>query len=192
MKSESFPPKLRSLSYVFCRSMNSSVSVELDPSERIFTVLPPATVIAGGNREKRISGDLHRLNVFPIEKGASSAGTTGRHSRLWLSDFIDRYAQKAGKSIHGVSKKSLNLLQSYQQPGNIRELQNVIERSIIVCDTENFSVDESWLSRQSVASEPKGHLELSRKLAAQEKEMIEAAQCANPVDGCPGTIRRRS
>jgi formate hydrogenlyase transcriptional activator len=54
-------------------------------------------------------------------------------------------------------------------------LQNVVERSVIVCETDNFSVDESWLSRQSLASEPKSHLELSKKLATQEKEMIEAA-----------------
>jgi DNA-binding NtrC family response regulator len=73
-----------------------------------------------------------------------------------------------------VNKKSLNLLQSYPWPGNIRELQNVIERSAIVCDTENFSVDDSWLSRQSPSTGPKSQLELSRKLASQEKEMIEA------------------
>jgi DNA-binding NtrC family response regulator len=91
--------------------------------------------------------------------------------------FIDRYARKAGKSIRGVNTKSLELLQSYPWPGNIRELQNVIERSVIVCDTENFSVDESWLSRQPAATQPKSQPELPRKLAAQEKEMIEAALC---------------
>jgi formate hydrogenlyase transcriptional activator len=46
---------------------------------------------------------------------------------------------------------------------------------VIVCETENFSIDESWLSRQPHASEPKSQLELSQKLAAQEKEMIETA-----------------
>jgi formate hydrogenlyase transcriptional activator len=89
--------------------------------------------------------------------------------------FIDRYASKAGKSIRGVNKKSLELLQSYPWPGNIRELQNVIERSVIVCDAENFSVDESWLSRQPLASEPKTQLELARKPVAKEREIIEAA-----------------
>jgi DNA-binding NtrC family response regulator len=89
--------------------------------------------------------------------------------------FIDRYARKAGKSIRGVNKRSLDLLQSYPWPGNIRELQNVIERSVIVCEKENFSVDESWLSRQPLVTEAKGRLDLSEKLAAQEKEMIEAA-----------------
>jgi DNA-binding NtrC family response regulator len=69
----------------------------------------------------------------------------------------------------------LDLLQSYPWPGNIRELQNVIERSVIICETENFSVDETWLAQQPVASESKGQSGLSQKLAAQEKEMIEAA-----------------
>jgi hypothetical protein len=45
----------------------------------------------------------------------------------------------------------------------------------VVCETEHFSVDESWLSRQPVASEPTSRLELSRKFAVQEKELIEAA-----------------
>jgi transcriptional regulator with PAS, ATPase and Fis domain len=89
--------------------------------------------------------------------------------------FIDRYARKAGKSFRGINKKTLDLLLSYPWPGNIRELQNVIERSVIVCETENFSVDESWLSRQPLATEPKSRLDLSEKLAAQEKEIIEAA-----------------
>jgi len=67
------------------------------------------------------------------------------------------------------------LLQSYPWPGNIRELQNVIERSVIVCDAENFSVDKSWLSRQCPVTKPKTNLGLSRRAAAEEKEIIEAA-----------------
>jgi DNA-binding NtrC family response regulator len=88
--------------------------------------------------------------------------------------FIHRYARKAGKSIRGMNAKSLELLQSYAWPGNIRELQNVIERSVIVCDTETFSIDESWLSRQHPAIE-KGSRTVTQKLASQEREMIEAA-----------------
>jgi DNA-binding NtrC family response regulator len=74
-----------------------------------------------------------------------------------------------------LTKQSLELLQSYSWPGNIRELQNIIERSVIVCDTENFSVDESWLSRQPLRSAPKAQPALSRTLANEEIEMIEAA-----------------
>jgi transcriptional regulator with PAS, ATPase and Fis domain len=95
---------------------------------------------------------------------------------LLVEYFIDRYARKAGKSFQAVNKKTLDLLQAYPWAGNIRELQNVIERSVIVCDTENFSVDESWLSRPPLGSgETKSQLDLSRKLATQEKEIIEAA-----------------
>jgi PAS domain S-box-containing protein len=138
-------------------------------------------VIAATNRDLEAAiaagmfrSDLfYRLNVFPIE--VPPLRERQEDIPVLVDYFIDRYARKAGKSIRGINKKSLELLQSYLWPGNIRELQNVIERSVIVCDTENFSVDESWLSRQPRATGPKSQLELSQKLASQEKEMIEAA-----------------
>jgi formate hydrogenlyase transcriptional activator len=90
--------------------------------------------------------------------------------------FIDRYARKAGKNIRGVNKKTLQLLQSYPWPGNIRELQNVIERSVILCETEIFSIDESWLPQPPpLTPESKQQVELPRRLLVQEKDMIEAA-----------------
>jgi len=64
---------------------------------------------------------------------------------LLVEYFIDCYARKAGKQIKRINKKTLELLQSYAWPGNIRELQNVIERSMILCETEIFSIDENWL-----------------------------------------------
>ena len=94
-----------------------------------------------------------------------------------LSTPIHRYARKAGKKIQGISTKTLELLQAYPWPGNIRELQNVIERSVIVCETETFSVDASWLTQESVPGEP-ASTALGEKLVAQEKEMIEAALAA--------------
>jgi transcriptional regulator with GAF, ATPase, and Fis domain len=138
-------------------------------------------VIAATNRDLEAAiaeglfrSDLfYRLNVFPIE--VPPLRERREDIPVLVEYFIDRYARKAGKSFEAVSKKSLDLLQSYPWPGNIRELQNVIERSVIVCDTENFSVDESWLSGKPLGGEPKSQPELSRKLAAQEKEMIEAA-----------------
>ena len=91
-----------------------------------------------------------------------------------------------------MSKKTLDLLQLYPWPGNIRELQNVIERSVVVCETENFSVDESWLSRQPLAHKPKSQPELRQRLAAQEKEMIETAlrESAGRVDGPSGAAAK--
>jgi PAS domain S-box-containing protein len=116
---------------------------------------------------------FYRLNVFPIE--VPPLRERREDIPVLVAYFIERYARKMGKSIRSVNKKSLELLQSYPWPGNIRELQNVIERSVIVCDAENFSVDQSWFSRQPPRSEPKSQPALSRKLADEEIEMIETA-----------------
>ena len=98
-----------------------------------------AAMAAGTFRE-----DLfYRLNVFPIEIPPLRE-RRGDIPTL-VHYFIDRYARDAGKRIKSISKDTLNLFQSYAWPGNIRELRNLIERSMILCDTENFSVDESWL-----------------------------------------------
>ncbi|HYZ83963.1 MAG TPA: sigma 54-interacting transcriptional regulator [Bryobacteraceae bacterium] len=126
--------------------------------------------IAGGTFRSDL---FYRLNVFPIE--IPPLRERREDIRVLVEYFIDRYARKAGKSFRTVSKKSLDLLHSYSWPGNIRELQNVIERSVIVCETETFSVDERWLSGQRVPTESGNQLELSQRFAAQEKAMIEAA-----------------
>jgi transcriptional regulator with GAF, ATPase, and Fis domain len=116
---------------------------------------------------------FYRLNVFPIE--IPPLRDRKEDISLLVEYFIDHFARKAGKSFRGINKKTLNLLQAYPWPGNIRELQNVVERTVIVCDTENFSVDERWLFRQSLPTESKATLELSPALAVQEREMIEVA-----------------
>jgi formate hydrogenlyase transcriptional activator len=146
----------------------------------------PAAIASGSFR----SDLFYRLNVFPIE--APSLRERREDIPMLVEYFIDRFARKTGKSISQVSKRTLDLLQAYRWPGNIRELQNVIERSVILCETENFSVDESWLSRQPLASEPKSRLELSQTLAAQEKELIEAAlrECEGRVFGPSGAAAK--
>jgi formate hydrogenlyase transcriptional activator len=116
---------------------------------------------------------FYRLNVFPIE--VPPLRERREDILLLVEYFIDRYARKAGKCFQSVNKKSLNMLQSYPWPGNIRELQNVIERSVIVCETENFSVDESWLSRQPPATELNDRPDLFKRPPSQEKAIIEAA-----------------
>ena len=133
---------------------------------------------------------FYRLNVFPIE--IPPLRERREDIPLLVEYFINRFAKRAGKRIRGVSKKTLDLFQSYPWPGNIRELQNIIERSVILCETEIFSVDESWLSRQPLAAEPKSSLDLTEKLAAQEKELIEAAlrQCGGRVFGPSGAAAR--
>jgi PAS domain S-box-containing protein len=129
-----------------------------------------AAISAGSFR----SDLFYRLHVFPLE--VPSLRERKEDIPLLVEYFIDRYARKVGKDIRRVNKKTLQLLQSYPWPGNIRELQNVIERSVILCETEIFSIDESWLPQQPLlTAEPKSQVELPRRLLVQEKDMIEAA-----------------
>ena len=137
-------------------------------------------VVAATNRdlqaaiaEGRFRDDLfYRLNVFPIE--VPPLRERKEDIPLLVEYFVDRYASQAGKKITGISKRSMELLQAYRWPGNIRELQNVIERSVIISDSESLCVDESWLAGPS-ASTDSGIQPFSDKLAAQEREMIESA-----------------
>src|SRR3989454_4287529 len=132
-------------------------------------------VIAATNRDLKSAmangsfrRDLfYRLNVFPIE--IPSLRERQEDIPVLVKYFMDRYASKAGKTIRGVNKKSLELLQSYPWPGNIRELQNVIERSVIICETENLMVDKNWLTQESVKIQSLGR-PLSEELVAREKE----------------------
>jgi PAS domain S-box-containing protein len=138
-------------------------------------------VIAATNRDLQAAiragsfrSDLfYRLHVFPIE--IPPLRERGEDIALLVEYFIDRYARKAGKNIRDIRRKTLELLQAYPWPGNIRELQNVIERSILLCETESFSIDESWLPKQQSPAEANDQIQLPRKLVAQEKTMIEAA-----------------
>jgi len=137
-------------------------------------------VIAATNRDLQAAIDagtfrsdlFFRLNVFPIEMPA--LWERREDIPVLVAYFIDRFARKAGKSFRTVDKRSLDLLRSYSWPGNIRELQNVIERSVIVCESDNFSVDESWLSRRPSESGLKVQFEFFENLAAHEREMIES------------------
>ena len=137
-------------------------------------------VIAATNRNLHAAIDagtfrrdlFYRLNVFPIEM--PPLRKRKEDIALLVEYFIDRYATKAGKRIRGINRATLERLKSYSWPGNIRELQNVIERSVIVCETENFTVDERWLG-----GEPEERNQvpgvLAKMPAAQERQTIEAA-----------------
>jgi formate hydrogenlyase transcriptional activator len=150
-------------------------------------------VIAATNRdlENAISSgafrkDLYyRLNVFPIE--IPTLNERREDIPMLVEYFIDRYARKAGKKIRTIDRSTLELLQSYPWPGNIRELQNVIERSVIVCETETFSVDPSWLSVESSRAYRSGQ-SAAKTSPAQERQKIEAAlaQTEGRVSGPSG------
>ena len=93
---------------------------------------------------------------------------------LLVEYFIHRYAKRVGKRIRSVTQETSTLLQSYDWPGNIRELQNVIERAVIVCDTDTLSIDARWLSSRPLGAAPVTSLSIGT-LVAHEKDAIEVA-----------------
>jgi len=117
---------------------------------------------------------FYRLNVFPIE--IPPLRERREDIPMLVESFLDRFARKAGKKIRRIKKTTMDRLLSYPWPGNVRELQNVIERSLIVCETEDFTVDESWLAGRSDPTS-KMHRPQSQMLSTRinEKEIIEAA-----------------
>jgi PAS domain S-box-containing protein len=144
-------------------------------------------VIAATNRDLEASvangtfrQDLfYRLNVFPIE--VPPLRERKDDLLLLVEYFVQRYGAKAGKEIRSIDKKTLDLLRAYDWPGNIRELQNVIERSVILNSGDVFSVDESWLSKRSVTPTPHRQAPILAQNQADspsEREMIEAALAA--------------
>src|SRR5713226_1185199 len=152
-----------------------------------------AAVSAGTFRE-----DLfYRLNVFPIR--APSLRERKDDIPLLVEYLVERYAKRAGKRISHIKKKTLDLFQAYDWPGNIRELQNVVERAVILCDGETFSVDEVWLQRKS--TELSGPLQVFRagilaadkiEFADRERKAIEAAlaECQGRVSGPHGAAAK--
>jgi formate hydrogenlyase transcriptional activator len=115
---------------------------------------------------------FYRLNVFPLHVPALRERRSD--IPLLVDYFIQRYATRLGKRIHLVAKEMSKLLQLYDWPGNIRELQNVIERAVIVCDSDTLSIDARWLPGRSLGTAPAASL-LAGTLAAHEKDAIEAA-----------------
>jgi DNA-binding NtrC family response regulator len=143
------------------------------------TVPVDVRVLAATNRDLKAAVNagtfrldlFYRLNVFPVRMPSLQERTDD--IPLLVEYFIERYASKAGKRIRNIQKRTLDLFKGYHWPGNIRELQNVIERAVILCDGETFAVDETWL-RES--SKPEGEpVALGDMLVDREREAIEAA-----------------
>jgi len=127
---------------------------------------------------------FYRLNVFPIT--LPPLRERKEDIPILVNYFVNRYAQRAGKKIESIQKKSLDALQEYSWPGNVRELQNVIERSLIIVDTNEFSVDKNWLSHEFQSS-PRPASRIS-----SEQEQIEAAltQTKGKVSGRQGAAAK--
>jgi len=149
------------------------------------TVRVDVRVLAATNKDLRgavadgtFRQDLfYRLNVFPIQVPALRDRIDD--IPLLVEYLVDRYAKKAGKRIRSVSKNTLDLFQDYPWPGNIRELQNVVERAVVLCEGETFCVDPSWLVPASLSpTSPNPTIQtipLVADLAERERAIIENA-----------------
>jgi PAS domain S-box-containing protein len=135
---------------------------------------------------------FYRLNVFPVR--IPSLRERKDDIPLLVEYLVERYAKSAGKKISHMKKKTLDLFQAYDWPGNIRELQNVVERAVILCDGETFTVDETWLQRKSNQLSVQ-HVSRAGVLAEDKKEFadreriaVEAAlaECQGQVSGPRG------
>ncbi len=150
-------------------------------------------VISATNRDLQTAiadaafrSDLYyRLNVFPIK--LPPLRERKEDVPLLVNYFVDRYATRAGKRIKHIQKKALEALREYSWPGNVRELQNVIERSLIIGETNEFSIDKSW-----VANEPQSPGSAPTDQKANERQRIEAAlaQSNGKIAGASGAAAK--
>ena len=125
--------------------------------------------VAGG----RFREDLfYRLNVFPI--AVPSLRERADDIPLLVEYLVERSAKSAGKKIKRIEQTTLDLFKAYSWPGNIRELQNVVERAVILCDGDTLSIDETWF-RHEPTRPPSAAESLNGSLADREREMIEVA-----------------
>ena len=154
-------------------------------------------VLAATNSDLRSAVDagkfredlFYRLNVFPIRLPPLRERL--QDVPLLVEYLVSRYAQKAGKKFRDITSKTLQLFRAYRWPGNIRELQNVIERAVVLCDGDTFSVDESWLRQESSpASGPV--VPLVTTLEDRERQMIEEAleQTRGRISGATGAAAK--
>ena len=157
-------------------------------------------IIAATNRDLEAAvangtfrADLYyRLNVFPIQVPALRERQDD--VLMLLEYFVHRFAQKMGKHFKKIDKRTVELFRSYPWPGNIRELQNVVERSVIVSSDGVFSVDAAWLSKDSrrVSSPQKPEFAVADEDARRERQIIEDALAGSRgrVSGANGAAAR--
>src|SRR5437870_1911163 len=142
-KSASFLPKRKSPCCACFRSDNSSGGGTRPIAADVRIIAATNTDLRTAIADGSFRADLfYRLNVFPIE--VPPLRQRKGDIPLLVEYFVRRYAAKARKQIRKIDKKTLKLCESYDWPGNIRELQNIIERSVILCGGDTFWIDEAW------------------------------------------------
>jgi len=177
---------LRVLQEEELQRVGSSQSVSVDVRVLAATNSELRSAVAAGKFREDL---FYRLNVFPI--CLPPLRERPEDIPLLVEYLVNRYAQKAGKKFRDITSRTLQLFQTYRWPSNIRELQNVIERAIVLCDGDTFSVDDRWLTQESsLASGPVAPLVTT--LEDRERQMIEEAlaQSRGRISGPTGAAAK--
>ena len=144
------------------------------------------TLVAEGKFRQDL---LYRLNVVPIQMPSLRERTDD--IPLLVEYFIGRFGKKVGKKFRAIDERTLDLFKAYGWHGNIRELQNVIERAVILSEDDTFFVDDGWLAGESPQLQDPP-IALDEVLSRQEKEMIESvlAETGGRVSGPGGAATK--
>jgi transcriptional regulator with GAF, ATPase, and Fis domain len=156
-------------------------------------------IIAATNRDlnaaqadRTFRSDLfYRLNVFPIQ--VPPLRERREDIAMLLEYFLHRYAKQAGKIFRSIDQQTLDFLKSYEWPGNIRELQNVVERSVILSPDSIFCVDDSWMQSIPCSQHKrKMHDDGDDDDSQRERDIIESAlaQSRGRISGPRGAAAR--
>jgi formate hydrogenlyase transcriptional activator len=163
---------LRVLQERKCERVGSNVSISSDVRVLAATHRDLSAAVSAGTFRQDL---FYRLNVFPIQMPALRERVDD--IPLLVEYFIDHYGKNVGKKFRKISAGTLEMLQAYDWPGNIRELQNVVERAAVLSDGDTFYVDETWLQWEAPQG-PRPTAFLPTMLR-QEREMIESALAAS-------------
>jgi formate hydrogenlyase transcriptional activator len=115
---------------------------------------------------------------------------------LLVEYFVERYSKRAGKKIRSIKKNSLDLFQAYHWPGNIRELQNIVERAVLLCDGDTLSIDASWMKQETRAAATESSSvtlpDIDHLKSDRARELIESAlaECGGRVSGRTGAAAK--
>jgi transcriptional regulator with GAF, ATPase, and Fis domain len=156
-------------------------------------------VLAATNRDLgaeilngKFRSDLfYRLNVFPIE--LPPLRERKDDIQTLLEHFVKLYALRTGKTISSIDNRTLELFHSYHWPGNIRELQNVVERAVILSQGDVLCIDEAWFLARPVHLEGRAEsLGSSKSSRDEEREIIEGAlaESRGRISGPSGAAAR--
>jgi formate hydrogenlyase transcriptional activator len=129
--------------------------------------------------EKKFRSDLYyRLKVFPID--VPPLRDRGEDIPLLVRYFASKYARRLGKQIESISNETMDALSHYSWPGNIRELQNLMERAVLLSTGPSLRVPLAEILADSSVSVPSGGNALER---AEREQIVGALRQSNWVVG---------